>query len=588
MNRLKQITLEVEETVVVVRSAPLPPASQRCPACGEKIQVQVSHVPQRRVIDVEAVEVDAKKDDQEVGFMLRTFLLAAILLFNFASAIAQTSVFTYQGKLTDVNSPPTGTYQMQFSLYDASEGGTQVGTTITNNSVNVSSGVFTVNLDFNSPTACPTCFDGSARWIQIAVKKPADPTFTSLTPRQPLTSAPYSSRSSNSTSAGSVSCSLCITDSHISSLSGSKITGQVPSGAIPANLANYIWNSATQQSGSFNIAGSGYMGNRLGVGTQTPGNFQSKIESFGFLDGLRVQKNMAGGTLVSFGENGIFNIDSAGGTAGGRFTVFENGNVGIGINNPSTRLDVGGTISVRPPSGFATVGIHNTSSSSFAQTQFFDHTGNYRGYIGYMGSTAPFDPIRISTMEIGTNGIDLTLRPGETEVMRLKPTGTVLINNQAGGIPNDNNVRLNVNGVIAANPGGFNVNNFQACFNLADLVISRCTASSIRFKENVRKFSNGLDLISRLSPVYFDWKPEYGGKLDMGLIAEDVAAVEPLLATYNLKGEIEGVKYDRIGVVLINAVKAQQAEIESLKKRVEMLSALVCDEKPSAIICEEN
>lgn len=50
---------------------------------------------------------------------------------------------------------------------------------------------------------------------------------------------------------------------------------------------------------------------------------------------------------------------------------------------------------------------------------------------------------------------------------------------------------------------------------------------------------------------------------DLGLGAEDVAAIEPLLVTYNAKGEVEGVKYDRIGVVLVNAVKEQQAEISS-------------------------
>lgn len=32
----------------------------------------------------------------------------------------------------------------------------------------------------------------------------------------------------------------------------------------------------------------------------------------------------------------------------------------------------------------------------------------------------------------------------------------------------------------------------------------------------------------------------------LGLGAENVAAIDPLLVTYNSKGEVEGVKYDRI------------------------------------------
>ena len=42
--------------------------------------------------------------------------------------------------------------------------------------------------------------------------------------------------------------------------------------------------------------------------------------------------------------------------------------------------------------------------------------------------------------------------------------------------------------------------------------------------------------------------------------------VEPLLTTTNEKGAVEGVKYDRVSVVLINAIKEQQSQIESLQK----------------------
>ncbi len=55
---------------------------------------------------------------------------------------------------------------------------------------------------------------------------------------------------------------------------------------------------------------------------------------------------------------------------------------------------------------------------------------------------------------------------------------------------------------------------------------------------------------------------------DLGLGAEDVAAVEPLLVTYNKDGQVEGVKYDRVGVVLLNAVKEQQTQIESQQKQI--------------------
>ena len=65
---------------------------------------------------------------------------------------------------------------------------------------------------------------------------------------------------------------------------------------------------------------------------------------------------------------------------------------------------------------------------------------------------------------------------------------------------------------------------------------------------------------------------------DFGLVAEEVSKIEPLLVSRNDDGEIEGVKYDRVGVVLVNAVKEQQLQIElqqkQLQEQEEMLKRL--------------
>lgn len=86
-------------------------------------------------------------------------------------------------------------------------------------------------------------------------------------------------------------------------------------------------------------------------------------------------------------------------------------------------------------------------------------------------------------------------------------------------------------------------------------------------------------------PVTFDWKSD--GKTDMGLVAEEVAEVEPLLATYTKEGQIEGVKYDRIGVVLVNAVKEQQKQIEQQQKQIELLTKVVCSMDSKAAVCPQ-
>jgi hypothetical protein len=126
--------------------------------------------------------------------------------------------------------------------------------------------------------------------------------------------------------------------------------------------------------------------------------------------------------------------------------------------------------------------------------------------------------------------------------------------------------RLDVNGIISFSQLGA-AGSTALCLNNSNQ-ISSCS-SSLRYKTNVADFFGGLSLINRLRPVTFDWKESKAH--DLGLVAEEVAEVEPLLVLHDRKGEIEGVKYDRLNVVLINAIKEQQAQIKS---QAEALAAL--------------
>lgn len=123
-------------------------------------------------------------------------------------------------------------------------------------------------------------------------------------------------------------------------------------------------------------------------------------------------------------------------------------------------------------------------------------------------------------------------------------------------------------------------------------IVGTCS-SSARYKSNITTFGSGLDLIRRLRPVSFNWKE--GGMRDIGLIAEEVNRIEPLLITTNSIGQIEGVKYDRVSVVLINAIQEQQAEIESQRKeigdlrlKVGALMKIVCAKTATLESCKEE
>jgi len=101
--------------------------------------------------------------------------------------VALGTAFTYQGELKQSGAPVTGSGDFQFSLWDAASGGAQIGATVPASAVAVDDGRFTAALDFGA-----AAFDGDARWLEIAVDDPSNTgTFTTLTPRQPLSAAPY-------------------------------------------------------------------------------------------------------------------------------------------------------------------------------------------------------------------------------------------------------------------------------------------------------------------------------------------------------------------------------------------------------------
>ena len=76
--------------------------------------------------------------------------------------------------------------------------------------------------------------------------------------------------------------------------------------------------------------------------------------------------------------------------------------------------------------------------------------------------------------------------------------------------------------------------------------------------------------VRRLQPIAFRWKSDLMTG-DVGFAAESVSAIEPRLATYNQRGEIEGVKYAQLTTVLVNAVKEQQIEIEHQEREIQRL-----------------
>src|SRR5260370_35286969 len=96
-------------------------------------------------------------------------------------------VFSYRGRWVVGASPANGQYDLELALFNVLAGPGQVGRTLTNANVAVSNGLFTTALDFGAGS-----FNGTAYWLEIGVRTNGSvAAFTTLSPRQPLTPAPY-------------------------------------------------------------------------------------------------------------------------------------------------------------------------------------------------------------------------------------------------------------------------------------------------------------------------------------------------------------------------------------------------------------
>ncbi|HKR95042.1 MAG TPA: tail fiber domain-containing protein, partial [Candidatus Angelobacter sp.] len=108
------------------------------------------------------------------------------------------------------------------------------------------------------------------------------------------------------------------------------------------------------------------------------------------------------------------------------------------------------------------------------------------------------------------------------------------------------------------------------------------TASSRRFKRDIKPMNTASQAIHSLNPVAFHYKSDAKNTPCFGLIAEEVAAVNPDLVVRGEHGEIYSVRYDAINAMLLNEflkehqkVQEQAAAIAQLKRGMESLIALI-------------
>ena len=150
---------------------------------------------------------------------------------------------------------------------------------------------------------------------------------------------------------------------------------------------------------------------------------------------------------------------------------------------------------------------------------------------------------------------------------------------------------------IGANVAGANVS--DTCFigNIRDVTTQNADAiavvidsagqlgtlsSSRRFKEEIKSMDEASEAILALKPVTFHYKRDKTGTPQFGLIAEEVAAVNPHLVVRDKNGDVYTVRYEAVNAMLLNEFLKEHRKVEQLQttidqqqKGMEMLTAQV-------------
>lgn len=250
--------------------------------------------------------------------------------------------------------------------------------------------------------------------------------------------------------------------------------------------------------------------------------------------------------------------------------IFNDGvNVGIGTAAPGAKLEVAGQVKIT--GGAPGAGKVLTSNAAGLATWENPAAGSIggSGTINYVSKFT--SPTAIGDSQIfdnGTNvGIGKNNPAGKLDINAadaLYILGENVLSHTAGGstyikAPNSQTIAFQI-------PSGVTVASVEATGVNAPAFYYSSDAS---LKKNVRAINGSLEKIKQLDGVYFSWISD--GSPSMGLIAQDVEKTFPETVTVNPETGLKSVDYARLVAPLIEAVKNQQQEIETLKNEINAL-----------------
>jgi hypothetical protein len=280
-------------------------------------------------------------------------------------------------------------------------------------------------------------------------------------------------------------------------------------------------------------------------------------------------------------------------TRSNALTILQNGNTGIGLVNPSFKLEVGGRMLLRNGGSSAQsagIWLNNTANSS---APAFIGLANDNNLVGLYGNSGGGWGLTMNTnngnVGIGLNTAlparPLSFPPSLGEKILLYPGGVGEVGIGVYG----NELRLHADNPGASvsfgtqdnagtftQAGRFQISGGFGLFVNGNIWANGTTyASDQRFKQNITAITNPLEKLLQINGVEYEMKTDSFQKNNfqtgrqIGLLAQNVETVVP--EAVNEKDGYKGVDYAKLVPLLIEAIKEQEKRIKELERRLQII-----------------
>ena len=243
-----------------------------------------------------------------------------------------------------------------------------------------------------------------------------------------------------------------------------------------------------------------------------------------------------------------FNTDGDSNTAVGFQALFSNdvgfGNAAVGVSSLTSNSS----------------GANNTAMGSQALTA--NDTGNFNTAVGQRA------------LEDNGSGSDNTVI-GWDAGRDVDGSGNICIGSGAYGFPGQDGI-IQIGGEFSGHNACYIDGIYGQAWGTADMAVRigndgklGTVVSSRRFKHDIKQMDKASEAILALKPVTFHYNRDANNTPSFGLIAEDVAEVNPDLVIRDKEGKPYSVRYEDVNVMLLNEFLKEHRKVEQLTRNFE-------------------